>query len=182
MEIWKEVYGFPHYEVSNLGHVRSKDKFIYQKDPHGNGVKVLRKGREITGGLDPDGYRHVLLYYSSGGNRWTAKVHRLVANAFIPSERHTDLLQVNHKDGNKQNNAVENLEWVTSQENITHAQRLGLRKARLIARKDLITGETLEEYETTIQIKEQGFRADHVKDCCLGKRKSHKGFQWAYLD
>lgn len=182
MEIWKEIYGFPHYEVSNLGNVRSKDKYIYQKDPHGNSVRVLRKGKVLEGGIDPDGYRHVLLYYSSGGNRWTAKVHRLVANAFIPSETPTEILQVNHKDGNKLNNVVDNLEWVTNQENIAHAQTLGLRKARKTARKDVVTGETLEVYYTTLSIKEQGYRYDHVKDCCHGKRKTHKGFKWEYID
>lgn len=182
MEIWKEIYGFPHYEVSNLGNVRSKDRYIYQKDPHGNGVRVLRKGKVLVGGTDSDGYHIVLLYYSSGGGRWTAKVHRLVAEAFILTDLTIDKLQVNHKDGNKKHNVVGNLEWVTPQENITHAQELGLRVSRKYARKDKLTGEILETYETTLQIKEQGYRYDHVKDCCQGKRKTHKGFKWEYID
>lgn len=174
MEVWKEIYGFPHYEVSNLGRVRSKDRYILR-----HGTKSLFKGKVLEGGTDSDGYRIVLLYYSAGGGRNTEKVHRLVMKTFCPI---TLNLQVNHIDGNKQNNNLDNLEWSTAQENIEHAQKLGLRVSRKVAKLDLKTLERLEVFETTYAVKKAGFSSGHVSECCRGKRKSHKGFKWEFID
>ena len=83
------------------------------------------KRREIKGYIDKYGYRRVLIY--ENGKRKKYFVHRLVAEKYIPNLN--NLPQVNHKDGNKLNNCIDNLEWVTPKENIGHAIKNGFRKA-----------------------------------------------------
>lgn len=84
------------------------------------------KRKEVKGYLDKYGYRRVLLHID--GKRVKFFVHRLVAETYIPNPK--NLPQVNHKDGNKLNNNVSNLEWVTPKENIEHAIKIGLKKPK----------------------------------------------------
>lgn len=123
-EIWKPMPDYPdHYEISNTGLVRSKAVFI----PHdGNWDKTqkgyIKKRKLHSSRLNRYGYRVVKL--CKYGKCRTLTVHRLVAKSFIPNpNNHT---QVNHIDGNKDNNNVNNLEWVSMSENILHAYRMGL--------------------------------------------------------
>lgn len=103
-EIWKEVVGFEgSYKVSNLGRV-----FSYKK--------VSRKEHFMKPCNDGNGYMIVCL--RKQGKKYIKKVHRLVAEAFIPNPQ--NLPQVNHKDENKANNCVENLEWCSSRYNINY--------------------------------------------------------------
>lgn len=105
-EIWKPVPNFPNYEVSSLGRVRNV---------HTGKLRKLYKGTTCKG------YWNVGLYKD---NKLYAKlVHRLVAEAFIPNP--LDKKYVNHKDTDRENNSVENLEWVTASENIQHAMKFG---------------------------------------------------------
>ena len=80
----------------------------------------------MKGGCDSYGYHHVVL--SIDGKKYTKKIHRLVANAFIPNPDNKP--EVNHIDGNKFNNDVSNLEWVTTKENVEHAKNTGLRNKK----------------------------------------------------
>ena len=106
MSIFLPTYILPdRYLVDNVGNVFS-----------------LRSGRFISQRLDKYGYPRVNLY--EGTKNHTVTVHRLVAKAFISNPH--NLPEVNHIDGNKQNNSIFNLEWVTSSENQLHAFRLGL--------------------------------------------------------
>ncbi len=113
-EQWKLFHdGF--YEVSNYGRVRRVAR-----------AKGARPGRVLRPRLCSQGYPRAGLYIA--GKRTDAKVHRLVANAFLgpcPSGK-----QVNHKDGVKTNNHAENLEYVTPSENIQHSYRNGLQKTQ----------------------------------------------------
>ena len=104
-EVWADIQGYENkYQVSNLGNVRSLN---YHRE---------RKAKIMTAKLSR-GYKVIGL--RKDGVKKFFSVHRLVADAFIPSEDKT--LQINHKNLNKEDNSVENLEWVSPKENTIHA-------------------------------------------------------------
>lgn len=120
-EIWKDIKGYEGlYQVSNIGRVRSLDTLINNH----RGVYIKRKRvkaiSDATGG-----YKSVCL--CKNGTHKTCLVHILVAKAFIPNP--FNKRTVNHKDCNKSNNCVSNLEWATDSENIKHAYMHGLKKS-----------------------------------------------------
>ena len=120
MEIWKDIEEFKGlYQVSNLGRVRSIDRLITYR----TGTKRLTKGTILTIGQNKLGYQQVSL--SKNDKMYSRRVHRLVANAFIENTK--NYKEVNHIDGNKKNNKVENLEWCNRSQNMQHAVRLGLK-------------------------------------------------------
>ena len=104
MERWSQIPN-THYSISSEGRVRNDET---------NKMKSI----DATS----DGYHKVDLY--SNGKRTSVRVHRLVAEAFIPNPN--ELPQINHIDGNKENNNVKNLEWVNNSQNMIHAYRTGL--------------------------------------------------------
>lgn len=122
-EIWKSVNipGFEHiYEISNKGRLRSIDRYILYKD----GVLRFCRGRIRSPKIDKDGYEVTNLYNKE--NRKHISIHRIVALTFIENDQPDIKTQVNHKDENKRNNNVENLEWCTPQYNHdygTHNQK-----------------------------------------------------------
>jgi hypothetical protein len=110
-ELWKDIQGYEGlYQVSNTGRVRSLDK-----------TRAIGKNKRIIKGrilkIKQANYCHIQLV--KNGQNFHALVHRLVATAFIPNSEGKKT--VNHKDCNKHNNRVENLEWVTQAENNLHA-------------------------------------------------------------
>ena len=105
------------YEVSNKGRVRSVDRVFVRK----NGRIQPVKGKILKQTKDKDGYCKV--YLSNQGIKKNVFVHRLVAEAFIPNP--DNLPQVNHINSKKDDNRVENLEWVTNQQNVQHAYDFG---------------------------------------------------------
>lgn len=105
LEIWRQIKEYPRYSVSNLGRVKNN-----------NTDKVLK------GYTDFKGYQRVCIHCRGERIRKDLKVHRLVAEAFVPNPDNKP--QVNHIDGNKQNNAASNLEFCTNQENQLHAYRV----------------------------------------------------------
>lgn len=121
-EIWKEIAGYEGlYEVSSLGKVRTVDRYFINKRGYKEHVipSELKHQNKV--------YPFVGLWKS--GKMKTRSVHRLVAIAFIPNPENKRC--VNHKDGNKYNFSLSNLEWATSGENISHAFRTGLRSAAM---------------------------------------------------
>lgn len=117
-EEWRPVEGTGGlYEISSLGRIRSYNNGIWGR---------LRVPRIMKPQLDTVGYPGVTL---GGGTRGSIPrrgvIHRLVAEAFIPNPE--NLPQVNHEDGDKTNNVVENLTWMTNTENIRHSWRIGIR-------------------------------------------------------
>ena len=109
--IWKPIIGFSRYEASNTGLLRSLN--------YKNSKKIV----VLKPALSPDGYWSTVLLRDDG-RYISIKVHRAVALAFYDCPAG---LEINHIDGNKENNSVENLEWCTTKENIHHAIRTGLR-------------------------------------------------------
>lgn len=108
-EIWKDIPEYLGiYQVSNYGSIRK--------------IGRCKKPKMMTPKPNQKGYLRVC--FAIGGKLRFYRVHRLVAQAFIPNPNNKT--QINHKDGNKLNNCVDNLEWVTNQENCEHAQINGL--------------------------------------------------------
>lgn len=112
MEVWKNVKGLEgKYQISNLGRVKTLARLTYRKD----GRKRLIKENIKTGCVFNNGYLGVGTTRENG----TFLIHRLLAEAFIPNPENKRC--VNHKDGNKLNNNLDNLEWATHGENNQHA-------------------------------------------------------------
>lgn len=113
-EVWKNIKGYlRQYQVSNLGNVRSLDRYCSTGFKPG----IVRKQQ-----ISNSGYSFVTLW--KNGKRKNKFVHRLVAETFIPNKNNKK--ETNHIDGNKLNNTVSNLEWCTGSENMLHAYNLGL--------------------------------------------------------
>ena len=109
MEEWKEIPGYEGlYEVSNTGQVRSLDRY--------DNRNCFRKGKVLSPGKDTNGYLQVIL--SCNGKHKSIKVHRLIAQAFIPNP--DNLPEINHKNEDKTNNRVDNLEWCDATYNINY--------------------------------------------------------------
>ena len=153
-EIWKDVDGWEgFYQISNFGQVRSLDRVISYTANSSNCSKLF-KGRILKQYIDEDGYCRIS--FIRRGHQKVYGVHRLVAEAFIlnPENKPT----VNHKDGNKSNNNVSNLEWATYKEQNDHAVKIGLRSKETsypavsaslkVTRKPVICVETGEIFES----------------------------------
>jgi hypothetical protein len=142
MEIWKPVVGFEGYEVSNLGRVRSLDRVIDRPSGY-RGNQCKRDGQLLTVGKNNNGYTRVGLTGEKGLK--TLSVHRLVAKAFIENPENKPT--VNHVDGDKTNNNVENLEWATILENNQHAYVAGLKSGQKGSRHPnaIITPEIIQQ-------------------------------------
>ena len=118
-EVWKDIEGYEGlYQVSTCGNIKS----LAKPRKNGNGRCYIQKEKLLKQSFTSTGYKKVELY--KDGKRKSFKVHRLVAIAFIPNPDNKP--EVNHIDGNKINNNIDNLEWVTSSENTIHAYETGL--------------------------------------------------------
>ena len=138
-------------------------------------VRSLITGKLLKAGKSKAGYLTVSLRGS------TKTIHRLVAETFIPNP--LNLPCVNHKDGNKLNNHVSNLEWVSYGENNSHAIRIGLKKsinqAKGVIQLDMNGNEVARFHSSEHAV---GFSSGNICHVCNGKRKSHGGFKWKYIN
>ena len=117
-KIWKPVSGFEGiYEVSNMGDVRSLDRYVLRSD----GIKQFKKGVALTHTINQDGYPTVHL--SKDGMSKRIAVHILVATEFVDNPNNCP--EVNHIDFNRANCKWDNLEWVTHRDNILHTIKAG---------------------------------------------------------
>lgn len=166
--IWKEIEGFEGlYEVSDNGKVRRMERVFQRRD----GKILPISSRELKLCIDKYGYVYVCL--QKGKDRIHKTIHRLVLETFTSAKD----LQVNHIDGNKLNNNLSNLEWVTSKENINHSIITGLRKYSNKAVGKFVDDELVEKYSSA---QEAADRNNISKTCvilrCTGKRckRNHK--------
>lgn len=178
-EIWKSINGYEgFYEVSNLGNVRSVDRIS-------NGRTY--SGRVLLKGLNKKGYEQVTL--SKGDKQKTKSVHILVGIAFIPNPDNKP--QINHKDGVKTNNNIDNLEWNTNSENNTHAYNVLKRKSPWQDKKGSLHGASkpvlkfdknnvfIEEYPSvSIAAELNNLKHSHISRVIHGVKKSTGGFKW----
>lgn len=121
---WKEIKGYEgKYIISNYGEVISLPRYKQ------NNSKLQHvEPKEIKRYVNPkNGYVYVQLW--NNAKYKNIRLHKLVAQAFIKNSN--NLPQINHKDGNKKNNRVDNLEWCTAKDNILHSYKIGLRKRRV---------------------------------------------------
>ena len=156
---------------------RIQDFPIYSIDTDG---RVVGKYGLLKPMVTRKGYHMVALYLN--GKRYYKSVARLVAQAFIPNPDNKP--EVNHKDGNKDNNCMDNLEWMTTRENIHHAMDNGLRvrsdvcgrpKIRVYA-FDFSTGEYLGMYESISEAaREYGVSQGNIGEILKGNRKQTNG-------
>ena len=165
-EIWKDVVGYEGlYQVSNLGIVKSL--FRYKK--------ILKPFE------DNKGYLRVTLYKNNKSK--SIKVHKLVAEAFIPNPNNYDC--INHKDENKMNNRVENLEFCSFYYNLmygTRVQRIAKKNNKPILQFDL-EGNIIKEYESITQAsKELNNSLNNISQCCLGRSRTSKGYIFRFKD
>lgn len=188
-EIWKPTHVFSEaYEVSNYGNVRSVDR--YKMHNTSKTGQVFIEGQMLKQGLNHKGYSMVWLSYNS--KKKSIAVHRLVAIAFVPNPN--GLPQVNHIDGNKQNNHISNLEWCDNSQNQLHAYKLGLNYHRETAGRrkipvkqfDKDTHELLNEYESIADaarnsgLSPTGIRKAIYKE--TWKQGVVGGFYWEFAD
>ena len=182
-ETWKDIPGYEGiYQASNLGKVRSLDRFENFDNRAGNKISIRRRKGRVLKHMIRKGYCSV--WIRKNGSSTTKGCHHLVALAFlgVPPHKvgnHLGGYQVNHKDCNKQNNRVENLEWVTREENIKHGQKHNLFahgenvKHAKLTEKDVL--EILESQLNTVQLgKMYG-----VSNVMVGLIKRKKA--WRYL-
>jgi hypothetical protein len=163
-EEWRVIDKATNYEVSNQGNIRSKFTNKILKPTLINcylavGVRIDKKTK-------------------------ISFIHREVAINFLARDNDTHI--VNHKDGNKTNNSVENLEWVSSSENAKHAYRSGLNKGkRLGVSQYTLDNVFIKEYDSLLDAEiETGISNGHISGVCRGirGRKTAGGYIWKYTD
>lgn len=187
IEEWRTIPGYEgYYEVSNMGRVRSLDRI--KRSGYGSTSKI--KGKVLKPGRTLRGYTQVNLY--KDGNSEMLLLHRIVAKVFIPNNDSKEKRTVNHIDGNKENNCINNLEWATYSENHIHAFKHGLRhwkdgmglKSIPVVQLNRETGEFIAEYPS-IASAGRTFDTDvtsSIRDCCNGKLHHTKGYKWMFKE
>lgn len=187
IEIWKPVVGYEGlYEVSNLGNVRSVDSMRITHNQYGEHLSKY-KGRLLKPGKNSDGYLYVNLCCQCVQK--TFRVHRLVAEAFIPNP--DNLPEVNHIDEDKTNNRVDNLEWVSHIQNMRHGTCIERFSKTLTNRNDKSkpVGQYTRKwvligtYPSLREVwRQKGYNDAFICKACNNKRKSAYGYYWKYLD
>ena len=151
---WRDVVGFEgEYKVSDTG-------LVYSNKTN----KVLKP-------LISNGYCKIMF------GRKTYRIHRLVAKAFIPNPNNYTC--INHKNGNKKDNRIENLEWCNHSMNLIHAYQNELNRNEKPVER-LYNGKVVEIYRSAAEAERKGFQRRLIAKCCKGKRKSHGGYEWKY--
>ena len=167
LEQWKTIEEAENYEVSNLGNIRN----IFTK-------KIL-KGRPSA-----SGYLQVSIKIDEESCFKNQYIHRLVDQHWIDNPEHKE--QVNHKDGNKSNNCITNLEWVTSSENLYHKSKLygsNLKTSNRRVGQYTKNGELIAEYDSIVKAAAAiGSPRVSVDAALNGRVYTLKGFVWKYLD
>lgn len=190
-EIWKDIKGYEGlYQVSNMGRIKSLERNVISYNRWGIYERTVKS--KIVNGGKRGGYKGVILYDNK--NHKSCLVHRLVAEAFISNPKNKP--EVNHKNGIKTDNRVQNLEWVTSQENIKHAWSTGLTKSfmlgirgkkhkrsKCIVQINKKTGKVIREFFGATEVERKtGIHHQSIWECCNGKRKTAGGYIWKYKE
>lgn len=173
-EIWKVILKHPNYEISSLGNIRHIVNKINRKNyDNGNGYLFCK--------------------INVGGKYKNCYLHRLVAETFIPNP--DNLLEVNHKDNNRKNNKIENLEWCTHQKNVDYANKQGhMGKVNVGKFNELHHNHKeiqqfsknnifIKEWKSMMEVERQtGIKSGHISECCNKKRKTAGGYIFKFKE
>lgn len=178
-EIWKDVVGYEgYYQVSNLGNVRSIDRYV-----KGNGLTVekqLKKGKMLKQFLKQGAWSVTLRKEGIYKFRYT---YRLVAEAFIPNPNNLPL--INHIDEDRTNPRVDNLEWCDYSYNITYngaSKRAGKSRSKKVIQYDKEMNEIARYDSVGDAAKAVGAHQQNISQSCSGKQGLCRGFIWKYAN
>ena len=164
IEIWKDIKDYEDlYTISNYGKIkRKKDNYIFKENKNSRGYRVIT----LTKNKIEKSY----------------SVHRLVAETFIPNIY--NLPQINHKDGNKMNNKVNNLEWCNQSYNMKHAYKNGLeiKKCKKVNQYDLDNNLIMTWNSVKEASKKLGIKSQKIYLVCNSKRNKAGNYIWRYVN
>lgn len=174
-EIWRDIPFARGYQVSNLGRIRGKSRRTEYKD----GRVAFHKERYLKPQLTAKGY--LRSEPTVDGKKVMCQIHRAVAEAFIPNPEGKP--QVNHLNGVKTDNRLENLEWATNLENSDHAIKLGLHPTAQPVRVTTIEGEFVGEFPSMSDAgRSLGVGKSNIEKVLNGSSNSAKGYIFERLD
>lgn len=173
-EIWKQYPDYPFIEVSNLGRIRTKDRYVLGR----NGSKRLIKGRILKQSDNGHGYMQVSFRMNS--KTINLYPHRAVATCFIPNPN--GYPEVNHIDNDPTNNAVDNLEWCSSEYNIAYRERYGKARNHPVIAINPRTGEVLWFESQSEAARKLGVDQRHITGIVNGKRHTTGSFWFCNAD
>lgn len=191
-EIWKDIENYEgYYQISNLGRLKSLERNIPRVN-NGKIVNYIQKERIIK--LTKNGKNGYFKVYLRKNNTYKRfYIHRLVAKYFLKDgiEKYNNKsFNVNHKDGIKTNNKIDNLEWVTKSENSIHSYYILNNKVknnvdniypkRKVLQLDKNTLKEINRFESIKEAKEKT-KVNHISCVCRGVRKTAGGYIWKYL-
>lgn len=192
-EEWRDVVGFEGlYVVSNLGRVVRLSNPRVSANQH-QGFTYIQKPKLLSlSDIYPKGYngeygKYKSVYLGYKKDRKRFPVHRLVAMAFIPNP--DNLPQIDHIDGNRNNNISSNLRWCTPLQNSNHPIRIERIKSKLLGKPSklsipvvsILNGNAIKIYPSMVATLADGYSPMSVRAVCLGLRDIHKGLHWKFL-
>lgn len=174
METWRKVKNFENYEISSEGRVKSLERVIEEHVRGGKIVRKVAKERILKPQTNSGGHLYVSLYRNK--KLYYKPIRMLVAETFIDNTK--NLPDVKHKDGDKSNNNVENLEWSEkSTGRIETVKRVLSKKVGQFT----LDGKLIRTWPSAAEAGRNGFSKSVISKCCHGKQEIHKNYKWRFV-